>query len=154
MRDLRGDARALRGDRLLADLDEQLLAALQDILDRRRVALVALELAEALLAVVVVVVAVAVVRIDEIGRVEEGTLLGADVDERGLKAGKHCVYLAEVDVADHPAGVGTVDEELNELVVLEDGDPRFARGRVDQDLSFHQWTAPGGASGDSAAAAR
>ena len=33
-RDLRGDARALRGDRLLGDLDEDLLPALQHILDR------------------------------------------------------------------------------------------------------------------------
>ena len=69
---------------------------------------------------------------------EEGTLLGADVDERGLNAGKHRVDLAEVDVADHAAGVWAVDEQLNELVVLEDRDPRFARARVDEDFSFHR----------------
>ena len=69
---------------------------------------------------------------------EKGTLLGADVDERGLKAGKNCIDLAEVDVTHHAAGIGTIDEELNELVVLEDGDPGFPLGRIDQNLSFHQ----------------
>ena len=69
---------------------------------------------------------------------EERALLGADVDERGLNAGQDCVDLAEVDVADHAAGIGAIDQQLNELVVLEDGDPRLALGRVDQDLSFHQ----------------
>ena len=34
-RDLRGDARSLRGDRLLGDLNDQVLAALQDVLNRR-----------------------------------------------------------------------------------------------------------------------
>ena len=135
--DLRGDTRALRGDRLLAHLNEELLAALQHVLDRRRISLVALELAKGLFAVVVVVVTTAI-RVDEVGRVKERALLGADVDERGLKAGKDCVYLAEVDVAHHAAGIRAIDEELDELVVLEDGDPRLARGRVDQDLSFHQ----------------
>ena len=135
--DLRGDARALRGDRLLADLDEQLLAALEHVLDGGSVALVALQLAEALLAVIIVVVP-GVIGIDEIGGVEKGTLIGADVDERGLKARKNCVYLSEVDVAHHTAGIGAIDEKLNELVVLEDGDPGLPLGRIDQDLSFHQ----------------
>ena len=75
---------------------------------------------------------------DEIGRVEKGAFLGADVDEGGLDAGEHCVDPAEVNVTDHAAGVGTIDQKLNELVVLEDRDPRFARGRVDQDFSFHR----------------
>ena len=35
-RDLRGDARALGRDRFLGDLDDQVLAALEDVLDRRR----------------------------------------------------------------------------------------------------------------------
>ena len=35
-RDLRGDARTLGGDRLLGDLDDQVLAALENVLNRRR----------------------------------------------------------------------------------------------------------------------
>ena len=69
---------------------------------------------------------------------EERALLRADVDECGLKAGKNCVYLAEVDVAHHAAGIRAIDEELDELVVLEDGDPGLPLGRIDQNLSFHQ----------------
>ena len=58
---------------------------------------------------------------------EERALLGSDVDERGLNARQYCFDLSEIDVADHAACVGTVDQKFNELVVLEDGDPRLAR---------------------------
>ncbi|GAC1682897.1 MAG: hypothetical protein NVS9B3_00650 [Gemmatimonadaceae bacterium] len=68
---------------------------------------------------------------------EEGALLRADVYEGGLDAGEHRVDATEVNVADHAACFGAVDEELNKLVVLEDGDPGFPLGRVDENLSFH-----------------
>ena len=149
-RDLRGDARSLRGDRLLGDLNDQVLAALENILDRRRLRAAPASAAatsppppplssSSLVIVVVVIVVVGFVfGIDEIGRVQERALLRADVDERCLNAGKDRFYSSEVDVADHAAGLGTVDQKLNELVVLDDGDPRFARVRVDQNLSFHR----------------
>ena len=40
------------------------------------------------------------------------------------------------------ACVRSVDQQLNELVVLENGDPRLSRVRVDQDFSFHQGPRP------------
>ena len=58
-RDLRGDARALRRDRLLGDLNDEVLAALQHVLNRRR--LVARRRRAALRRLVVAVVVVVVV---------------------------------------------------------------------------------------------
>ena len=69
---------------------------------------------------------------------EERAFFGSDVDERGLNAGKYCFYPSEVDVADHAARLGAIDQKFNELVVLDDGDPRLSRVRVDQNLSFHR----------------
>jgi hypothetical protein len=76
--------------------------------------------------------------IHDIRRVEERALLGADVDERRLNAWKDCFYFAQINVADHTASIGAVDQKFNELVVLDNGDPRLARVRVDQNLSFHR----------------
>jgi hypothetical protein len=85
--------------------------------------------------------------------VEESALFGANVDEGGLDAGEHCVDPAQVDITDHSSGVWTVDEQLNELVVLQNRDPRFARSRVDEDFSFHCSPLPLTV-GDSAAGAK
>ena len=60
---------------------------------------------------------------------EEGALLGADVDECGLDAGEDCLDPAKVDVADHASVVWTIDEKLNELLVLQNRHARFARRR-------------------------
>ena len=96
------------------------------------------------IAVIVVVIGrlVFVFRLDQVGGVEKGALFGTDVDKGGLKSRQDRIDFPEVNIADHPTGFGTVDEELNELVVLEDGDPRLARGRVDQNLSFHRGSRP------------
>ena len=63
---------------------------------------------------------------------EEGRLIGADVDERRLDSRQHRLDLPVVDVADHPPGFRTVDEQLNELVVLQDCDAGFPLRRVDE----------------------
>jgi hypothetical protein len=68
--------------------------------------------------------------------VEEGALLEADVDEGRLDAGEHGFHAAEIDVADGAAMVGTIDEQLDELVVLEDGNARLALAAVDEDLAL------------------
>ena len=110
--------------------------ALQHILDRAAPCAAAAARVRALvrrrvvvLVVVVIVVVVAVLVEDEVGRVKERALLGADVDERRLDARKHRFDLAEVDVADHAAGCPAVDEQLDKLVVLQDRDARLARRR-------------------------
>jgi hypothetical protein len=60
-----------------------------------------------------------VLRLDQVGSVEEGTFLGTDIQERSLNTGKDCFYFAEVDVPDGTPGIGTVDQEFNKTVVLE-----------------------------------
>ena len=79
-RDLRRQARALRLHRILDRLDEDRLAALDQVLDLAAVALFDL-------------------RADDLVDVEEAVLLEADLDERGLHARQDVVDLAEVDVA-------------------------------------------------------
>jgi hypothetical protein len=84
-RDLRRDPRALRADRLLADLHEDFLPFLEQILDRRH-----LPPAPLLLDVLVV----KELGINGAGRdvahVEKRCLLLPDVDERRLDAGDDC----------------------------------------------------------------
>ncbi len=50
----------------------------------------------------------------DVGDVEEGGLVGADVDEGGLDAREHRLDLAEVDVPDDAGGVGPIDHQLDE----------------------------------------
>jgi hypothetical protein len=73
---------------------------------------------------------------DEIGGVEEGAFLGAYVDEGSLDSREHGVHPTQVNVTDHASVVWTIDEKLNELPILQNRDPRFARSRVDEDFSF------------------
>ena len=73
----------------------------------------------------------------QIRGVEERTLLGPNVHERCLNARQYRFDLPDVDIADHAPGFRPIDEQLNELVVLQYGDPRLARVRVDQNFAFH-----------------
>ena len=99
------------------------------------------------------IVVVALV-IDEVGVVQEGALVGANVDECRLQARQHRLDLSPVDVADHPPCFRTLDLQLNELVVLENRNAHFALGCADQDFSFHRITAPNAREGDRTRAAR
>ena len=55
-------------------------------------------------------------------------LVRADIDERGLNPGQHGLDAAQEDVADHPPLIGTVQHDLDELIVLEERHPRLLRG--------------------------
>ena len=85
-RDLRRQPRALRLHRVLDDLDEDLLAAAEQVLDLAAVR-AALELGA-----------------DDLVDVQEAVLLEADVDERGLHPGQDVVDDALVDVARRSSG--------------------------------------------------
>jgi hypothetical protein len=74
---------------------------------------------------------------NEVRGVKKGTLFGAYVDEGGLDAREDGIYATEINVTDHASVVWTIDEELYELPVLQNRDPRFARSRVNEDFSFH-----------------
>ncbi len=166
-RDLRGDPAPLGGDRFLGDLDREGLALLEHLADVGHGATGADLTAAALAAPLgrgdyrggatalglggfgrlggighVGIVGgflrlLLVLGFEEVGGVQEGRLALADVDERRLDAGQHCLDPAQVDVADATAMIGTIDQQLDELVVLEDRHPRLARGTGDEDFALH-----------------
>ena len=139
--DLGRDPGALGGDGLLGDLDELGLAALQLVGDVRDLAPSAAAPAVAAASVLFVHVfvfglLVLVVRLDQVGGVQERALLRPDVDEGRLDAGQHRFDAAQIDVAHAAAGVGTIDQELNKAVVLQDRHAGLARRSVDEYLSL------------------
>ena len=117
-RDLRGQPGALRLHRVADRLDEELLAAGDQVGDLLAVPL-ALELGH-----------------DDLVDVEEAVLLEADLDERRLHSGQDVVDGAEVDVAGDRAALGPLEVDLGDAVVLEDGDALLADVDRDQQLAL------------------
>ena len=103
-RDVHREPRALRLQRVLDHLDEDLLAGLDQLVDAAAGAAAALR---RLLAV----------REDDLVDVEEAVALEADVDEGGLHAGKDVVDLPLVDVADDRAPAAALDVELGDVAL-------------------------------------
>ncbi len=116
-RDLRRQPRALRLHRILDGLDEDRLAARDQVLDLAPVALLEL-------------------RADDLVDVEETVLLEADLDERRLHAGQDVVDAAEVDVAGDRAALRPLEVDLGDLAVLEDGDVALADVDGDDQLAL------------------
>src|SRR5438105_8979139 len=111
-RHVRGEARALRAERLLHHLDDDLLSFAQQFLDlrlrplaprfhsgRRRARRSLALPAPAVLVVVARQLVELVDRVDDVGDVEEAVALQTDVDEGGLHAGEGFRDPALVDVA-------------------------------------------------------
>ena len=80
------------------------------------------------------------VELGDLHQGQEAVLAQADVDERAAQAFDHVLDPALVDAADQGLGFGPLDVELDQLVVLNDGDPRlpFIAGQDDLRLNFHQ----------------
>ena len=116
-RDLGREPRALRLHRVLDGLDEDLLVALEEVLDLAAAA--ALELGR-----------------DDLVDVEEAVLLEADLDERGLHAREDVVDGALVDVAGDRAALGALEVDLGGPVVLEHGDALLADVDRDEELAL------------------
>src|SRR5690606_15745657 len=89
--DLRGQPRALGAQRILDHLDQQRLAFEQQLLDRQRVSVAR------------------TARLPQVGHVQEGRTLEADVDEGRLHAGQYTGDAAQADVADQPPSAGPFD---------------------------------------------
>ena len=129
-RDVHREPGALRLQRVLDDLDEDLLAGFDQLVDAAAAAAAALG---RLLAA----------RQDDLVDVEEAVALEADVDEGGLHAGQDVVDLALVDVADDRAPAAALDVELGDvgfaafLLCLEDGHAGLAALGGDQNRFFH-----------------
>ncbi len=131
-RDVRGDARALRADRLLGDLHHDLLALAHQRLDRRRT-----PVASAALPIAAVALVELLDVFDVVAGVQESGLLEADVHERRLHAGQHPHDPAFDHAPDHALAARSLEVELDELLLLENCDTGLARGRIDQDFVLH-----------------
>src|SRR5262249_27556403 len=129
-RHVRGQARPLGAERLLDDLDEDLLAFLQQLLD-----LLLRPIARAFPAASFAAVGLGFVvrfellelfdRVDDFGDVEKAVTLEADVDEGGLHAGQDFRDAALVDVAHDAALPLPLDEDLGDEILLENGHHRL-----------------------------
>ena len=117
-RDLGREPRALRLHRVLDRLDEDRLAALDQVLDLAGAA-AALELGA-----------------DDLVDVQEAVLLEADLDERGLHARQHVVDGAEVDVAGDRAVLRALEVDLGDDAVLDHGDALLAGVDRDEQLAL------------------
>ena len=132
--DLGRQARALGADRVLDHLHQQRLAFGEDFFDRllRRLSRLAVAVAARAL-------------LPDVGDVEEGRALQADLDERRLHAREHARHLAHVDIAHQPAARRALDVQFLRDAALHHGDPRFLRRDVDQDFFVHAGILPDGA---------
>ena len=108
-RELHRQARALGLQRVLDDLDDDLLPGLEQVGDAAPVAAPA-PAARDLDA-----------RQHDLVDVQEAVLLEADVDEGGLESGEDVVDLALVDVADDRARAAALDVELGDALALPPG---------------------------------
>ena len=81
--------------------------------------------------------AVVAARFPDVGHMQEGGALQADVDEGRLHARQHAHDLAEIDVADQPARQRAFDVQFLHGALQDQRDARFLRGDVDQDFFVH-----------------
>ena len=146
--EVRGDAGALGGDRSLRDLHDDLRAGLELLVDllggeaRGLAAPAALAALSALAALRVV--GFAVVNLVQEGVdvglhvpvVEEGVLLEADVDERGLQVVLQVLDAPLEDAAHQAFVLRVLDHVLLQTSVLQHRDARFELFDVHDDLAF------------------
>ena len=120
---LRGQARALGADRILDHLHGERLALEHQLLDGRGRAL---GLGRRMAV--------------QVGHVQEGRALQADVDEGRLHAGQHARHLAEIDVADQAALQRALEMQFLDRAVLDDRHARLLGRPVDQDVVHAMWS--------------
>ncbi len=76
-------------------------------------------------------------RLPDIGDVQEGGALQADLDEGRLHAGQDAADAAQVDVADQTAAGRPLDMQFLHDPLLHDGNAGFLRREIDQDFFGH-----------------
>src|SRR6185503_4662125 len=160
---------ALRPQRLLRHLDDDLLPFFQQLFDLRLGPLLAIAVATTAIATgdvrfvnaagwiatiagsgrqlrdrrrrMFLVVSVQALELfeagDNVADVEKAVAFEAEINESRLHAGQHFGYPALVHVAHHAARALALDEDLGNLIVLEDRDPRFVGARGDDHLLAH-----------------
>jgi hypothetical protein len=76
-------------------------------------------------------------RFPDVGHVQEGGALQADVDEGRLHARQHPHHLARIDIAGQAAGERALDVQFLHGALHHQRDARFLRGDIDQDVFSH-----------------
>jgi hypothetical protein len=74
----------------------------------------------------------------QVGHMQEGGAIQADVDEGRLHAGQHTRDLAEVDIADQAALERALDQHVLHRALLDHGDPGLLRRPVDEYVLCHR----------------
>ena len=108
-RQLRGEPGALVSDRVLADLDDDIIAGFEGLLD-----LATCPAESGRLPV-------------DLTGIEHAVATATDVDERGFHRRQHVLHDAEVDIADQRCRRGRGDEVFDDDAVLENRDLGVAR---------------------------
>ena len=73
----------------------------------------------------------------DVGDMQEGRALQADVDEGGLHPGQHALHFADIDVAHQAALAAAFDMQFLHDALLHHRDARFLRGDVDEYFFVH-----------------
>ena len=116
-RDVGRQPRTLGAQRILHDLHHEPIALVHQLVD--------------------LIAARHALRSHDVGGMEEGGPIQADVHERRLHPGQHPTDSTLVDVPDQTATLGALDDDLLHHAVLDHGDPGFRRRDIDQDLFAH-----------------
>jgi hypothetical protein len=112
-------------------LDDQLVAAPHSLLDGHVLARAA---GVVLVLDILVVIVVQSVFLDDVGCVQEGCFLEAEVDEGRLHAREHAKDLALIDVAGRGLVAAPFYVDLGQSAVLQKGDSHLVASGVDDDL--------------------
>src|SRR5882724_2263024 len=124
---MRGQARALATDRILDDLNDDLLALVYQFTDRlrhRRTVLRALARKRRN-------------RAHDVGCMQEGGPFQANLNERRLHPRHDPTDPALVDIANVTAAQRTLDVDFLQHAVFDHGDASFARSHIDQNFFGH-----------------
>ena len=114
-------SRALGADRILDHLNQQRLAFIDDVLDGLALAIRGL----------------ADPRLPDIGNMQKSGTFQADIDKCRLHARQNSHHLAQINIADEAARSVAFDMQFLDDPLLEDGNPGFLRGEIDEDTFGH-----------------
>ena len=135
--DIGRDPRALGADRLLGDLDEDLLAFLQQVLDLRCMGALAFGIDLELQSFVLHHGRISRRAVEDVAHIEERGFFQAHIDERGLHAGQDLHDPALVDIPGNAAVLFAVDQYFGDQAVLQKGHAGFLPAGVYDDLRWH-----------------
>jgi len=68
--------------------------------------------------------------------VEESTLFQPNVYKGRLNPGEHRLDSSQIDIADSASVIGTVDQQLDQPIIFQDGHASFPLAPIDQDFTL------------------